>query len=538
MIFSTFHLKRCLLIAFCLLALGACATQPGSSADLSQKIAELETQEKALARQQEALKVQESQLAQKNTAVNALESDLAQKEQALSAQIAVANTPAAQSGADINAHLLPPDAKPGECYARVFVSPAYETTTETVLKKAASERIEIIPATYKTVEKQVLVSGESSRLVKVPAQYGTESETIEVSPRKLIWKTSLAKSGSATSKAVLQAAEEHGIDLAAAHPGDCFHEHYLQPVYETVVADELVVEESYKIELIPAQYEMFEERILVSEASAKLVNVPATFKWVEEKMLVKEAHTKWKKGRGLIERVDNTTGELMCLVEVPAEYKSVKKQVVDQPGGTVTKTIPAVYKTVKIKKMTVPPSEKKIVIPAKYKKVESQKIVKAGRFVWHEVKNLEHTRHTRTGNKICLVEIPAKHRTATKTVVVEPAKTVTETIPAVYKTVKVKMVDTAAREKKIVIPAEYQEITKQNKVSEGILEWRKVLCETNTTSDIVAKLQSALILAGYNPGPVDGDYGPKTAYAFKQYQQDKGLATGGFTFETLESLGI
>ncbi|MBL7054487.1 bifunctional phosphoribosylaminoimidazolecarboxamide formyltransferase/IMP cyclohydrolase, partial [Candidatus Woesearchaeota archaeon] len=34
-------------------------------------------------------------------------------------------------------------------------------------------------------------------------------------------------------------------------------------------------------------------------------------------------------------------------------------------------------------------------------------------------------------------------------------------------------------------------------------EWRQVLCETNTTPDVISKLQSALIAKGYNPGPVD-----------------------------------
>jgi len=48
-----------------------------------------------------------------------------------------------------------------------------------------------------------------------------------------------------------------------------------------------------------------------------------------------------------------------------------------------------------------------------------------------------------------------------------------------------------------------------------------VLCETNTTPDVISKLQSALAKAGYNPGPIDGVVGSETLSAVTQYQKDK-----------------
>ena len=80
----------------------------------------------------------------------------------------------------------------------------------------------------------------------------------------------------------------------------------------------LVKEASERIEIIPAQYEWVEERVLVEAASSRLVEVPAKYAWQEERVVVKPAHTVWKKGNGPIEKVDNITGEIMCLVEVPA----------------------------------------------------------------------------------------------------------------------------------------------------------------------------------------------------------------------------
>ena len=518
-----------LVVLALLFVFSACVTNQGQRDKVmyDQKLTELQQQKLALEKQEQDLGVRKGELVKQ-------EQDLSEK--MLAMEKAAGTTP--NQPVSIDTPLLPPDAKAGECYARVFVPPTYKTITKTVLKKAESQRIEVIPATYKMVDKRVLVSEASQKLVTIPAKYGSQSKEVLVQAGKSIWQTSLNKGGAHASDVLLTAAQKHGIDLGVAHPGDCFHEHYLPPVFETITKDELIAEESYRIVVIPAQYKMVEEKVLVREASKKLVAVPTTYKWVQEKMLIKKAHTAWKKGRGLIQRIDDTTGEIMCLITVPAEYKIVKKKVVDKTASTVTQIIPAVYKTIKVRKLVSATSEKKIVIPARYKKIKQQKLAQAGRFVWHEIHNLEHPRETRTGNKICLVETPAKYRKATKKVVVEKSKTNVQEIPAVYKTVKVRTVVSDAKIRKIDIPAEYQTVTKQQKVSEGELEWRQVLCETNTTSDVISKLQSALISRGYNPGPADGAYGPVTERAVKKYQKDKGLGTGGITYETLKHLGL
>ncbi|PIE70698.1 MAG: hypothetical protein CSA22_06775 [Deltaproteobacteria bacterium] len=512
--------------------LSACGVTP-QNRDMrlvDKKMAQLNAQEKNLEQEKKELEQEKKELRLQKKQLAKQENELARQR-----NLKKKDAPVAE---DFEAPLFPPNAKPGECYARVFVPPVYKTVTETVLKKAKSYKLEIIPATYKMVDKRVLVSEASQKLITVPAKYKTVTKDVLVQDRELIWRTSLGANSARASKLLLETAQKYGIDLAAAKPGDCFHEHYLPPEYETYYTNELVAEESFRIEVIPAKYETVTERVLVKEASSKLVNVPATYKYVEEKMLVKEAHTDWKKGHGLIEKINNSTGEIMCLVEVPAEYKTVRKKVVDVPAHTVVQEIPAEYKTVTVRKMVSPASEKRIVIPAKYKKVAKKRLVKEGRIIWHEIHAKGFSKDTRTGNQICLTEIPAKYRKASKKVVVTPAKTQTQTIPAVYKTMKVKTLVKKAQERKIVIPAEYQQITRQKKIAEGHLEWRRVLCETNTTEGIILKLQSALAEKNYDPGPLDGAYGSQTAAAVKKYQMDKGLATGGLTIETLRSLGL
>lgn len=284
--------------------------------------------------------------------------------------------------------LLPPDAKPGECFARVLVPAEYRTVAEQRLKLGASERIETIPAKYEWVEEKVLVRGASERL-----------------------------------------------------------------------------------EMIPAKYDWVEEQVLTREASTRLEKMPAEFEWVEDRILVKEAETVWKKGRGLIEKV-NTTGEIMCLVEIPAQYKTVKNKVMVKPPATRTIEIPAEYKTVKKEVMVTPPSTRVIQIPAE------------------------------------------------------------------YKTIKVKKMVSPAREERFEIPAEYQTVSKTELVKPGHMEWRRVMCETNITGNMVTRIQAALLKAGHDPGPIDGILGKHTNAAIKSFQKEKNIAVGGLTYETIRNLGV
>jgi hypothetical protein len=188
--------------------------------------------------------------------------------------------------------LLPPNPKAGECYARVHVPATYKTVQETVLKKQASERLEVIPARYEWVQETVMVKGPSERLEIVPAKYGWVDETV------------------------------------------------------------LVRQESTRIEQLPPVYETVTERV---------VDMPA--------------HTVWKKGTGPIQRLDFHTGEIMCLVEIPATYKTVTRRVLAQSATTREVLIAAEYDTVRRREMTEPPSVRKIEIPAEYTSVKVRKLV-------------------------------------------------------------------------------------------------------------------------------------------------------------------
>ncbi len=308
---------------------------------------------------------------------------------ALAAAMAQAPARAQESTLAGGLTLLPPGAKPGECYTRVYIPPTYESTSERVLKRPASEKVEIIPAKFETVEERVLVK-----------------------------------------------------------------------------------EESEKIEVVPATFKEVEERVLVKPETEELAAVQAEYEDVKEQVLVQPAYVTWKKGRGPIEKVDETTGEIMCLIEVPAEYKTVTKRVSKKPAAVTTVKKPGEYKAVK------------------------------------------------------------------KLVIDQPATTRVIKVPAEYATVKVQKLVEPAKETRVAIPEEFESVTKTVKKTEGHLEWRQILCETNVTPEVVKKIQDALKDAGVYKGPSDGNLGPGTVTSIVSYQKAKGLVSGQLTMETLKSLNV
>jgi len=111
-------------------------------------------------------------------------------------------------------------------------------------------------------------------------------------------------------------------------------------------------------------------------------------------------------------------------------------------------------------------------------------------------------------------------------------------VPAEFTTLKVMKLVSEAQERRIPIPAEHQDVTKTEKISEGHMEWQQILCQTNLTKDVITQIQQALQNAGLDPGPIDGSLGFQTLQAVRTFQETKGLATGGLTLETLAALGV
>ncbi len=218
----------------------------------------------------------------------------------------------------------------------------------------------LIPETTETVTEQVVDRPESTEVTVIPATYGTESQQI------------------------------------------------------------LVKEESVKYSVIPATYETVTEQVIVEPESTKTVVVPATFESYTEQVLIRDAYSTWKPGAGLYGRggagsgtagANNggvATGELLCRVEVPAQYDTVTRtrlvnpestttdvipakygtvtrQVVGQPPQVIEEVIPAVYDTITTRVELTPATTESTIIPATYRTIDKRVVTSSGGLEWREV---------------------------------------------------------------------------------------------------------------------------------------------------------
>jgi hypothetical protein len=199
---------------------------------------------------------------------------------------------------------LPPNAAPGDCYARAIVPAQYDTVMERVVKKPASSRVDVMPAELQQVEERVMVRPATKR-----------------------------------------------------------------------------------IEVVPATFDEVEERVMVRPATTRLEVVPAKTRTVTERVVVRPASSVWKRSSELSpaeraqQKLDPSAGDILCLVEMPAEFRAVTREVIDTPAATRKVDVPAEYTTVKKTIVKTPATTREVDVPAEFKTVTVQKVVTPAREV-------------------------------------------------------------------------------------------------------------------------------------------------------------
>ena len=94
--------------------------------------------------------------------------------------------------------------------------------------------------------------------------------------------------------------------------------------YETATETVLIKEASTRLEIVPATSETVTETVVVQPESVRIEQIPATYRTETEQVLVSPARTEWKRGsassfgNNVLQSKTADTGEIMCLVEVPA----------------------------------------------------------------------------------------------------------------------------------------------------------------------------------------------------------------------------
>ncbi len=144
----------------------------------------------------------------------------------LAMAIAAVALPAAAETIDATRTL--PNAKPGECYAKVVIPAQYKTEMVDVTVSEASARFETIPAEFEVVEEKVLVKEAAKKIIPVPAEYETVVETVEVAPAQKQWLAGKSRKALPVNPALLTAIGTSGdIKLDGLSVGSCLSEYYV-----------------------------------------------------------------------------------------------------------------------------------------------------------------------------------------------------------------------------------------------------------------------------------------------------------------------
>ncbi len=178
---------------------------------------------------------------------------------------------------------MPSYAESGECYARVYVPPEFDTVTERVCVREASEKIEIIPAEYEWVEERVLVKEASTELVEVPAQFEVKDFVVQTSPGHATWIK--ADESRCTTNMRKQGPSPEDVFCLVSEP----------PTTRTIQTKRMVQGPKIKEVNVPPKYETIRKQKLVRPASTRKVTVPAEYREIEKTVMVTPAKLEWQR---------------------------------------------------------------------------------------------------------------------------------------------------------------------------------------------------------------------------------------------------
>lgn len=400
----------------------------------------------------------------------------------------------------------------------------------------------------------------------------------------------LAVMGMVPSAALAGGYDNGGDYPPNAEPGKCYNKVLIPQVYESYTEQivdapartetrvipavygmqtkQVVIrEERVEYITIPATYKTITETVVIKPASTKTVTIPAVYKTITEQVLVKEAHTEWHRGipakdiaqYGYQTKV-TATGEVLCLILVPAEYATVTrqvlvtpeqtkvidipaetqvvtKQVIDQDARVEKRVIPAEYGTIQVRVIVTPERIETITIPATYKIVTKQRMVSDNRFEWRVIdcKDGYPIEPPAGGYSVPGVsktpggygpppsygtpQGPQKYSPPPRKYTPPPPPKYVPPPPEPTQSSGYGNAPPAA-------PKPYTALASADKT------------DMSTTPQMVRDVQTALGVRGYYSGPRDGVFSAQTQAALAKFQADRKLDIGKITIDTLRSLGI
>jgi hypothetical protein len=438
----------------------------------------------------------------------------------------------------------PPNAQPGQCFAKVLVPEVTETFTEQVLVSPEKIITKVIPGQCGYEDKTVVVREPSTEFITIPATFKTVSETVVVKPG--------------------------GV-----------HTETIPPVYNTIT-EQVLVRDGYTV---------WRPGSTVAGYNANANSYGSTGYTAPPPSAYAGSGAAPNPAYGNLPTKVLATGEVLCLVQVPAEYKTITKQVLVSPGRTVDvpyppettvitrqvvdipahvekREIPGETKVIKIKVCT-PDRTVSETIPPEYKTITKIKTVSPSKFEWKTVDCKTDVTHGGYTPPVTGYTAPLPPPVI-KTYGDEPTPPVHHYRPPVHHYAPPPPVKTYAPPPKTYAPpptAYAPPVHGKGKVCHSTCDDGTTgtyvptggapaptytpPAKTYTQSSIstvtsvqsggdraVSNLQAALSSKGYYNGAPNGLFTQDTMTAMVKYQHDNHLSEGRYTGETANALGI
>jgi hypothetical protein len=173
-----------------------------------------------------------------------------------------------------------------------------------------------------------------------------------------------------------------------AEPGKCYARCLVEDKYSYV--NESVVDQPRIVQKmkLPALYKIVYDTVVVVPASTKSYTIPAEYEYIKEQVMVTPTTSKWIKGKadaGCLS-ANPADCQVMCLVEVPAVYKTISKKILKNQSYTRQESIPMQFKIVTREVIVEEARVVDIVTPASFKTIQKRVLAEKGGYqVWREI---------------------------------------------------------------------------------------------------------------------------------------------------------
>ena len=247
------------------------------------------------------------------------------------------------------------NASAGTCFYEHLIPSKYENVTSKILLAEASERYVVTPATYKTVTKKIVTDSTTEKLIPSVAKYKKVKAKVEIEPARTEWRKTVCEDRGCGQSEVI-----------------CLTE---VPTTYKKITKRIVLEPSVKkVVSIKPEVKRFDVQEMVTPSTQKKIVVPAKYQTIVQRKKESESKHYWTDAskRSASTRYRSECDKI-CLVETPANYKRVAKQVVVTPASSKKIKTPPQYKIVKVKKIEKKASYKKVVIPAEYITIRTER---------------------------------------------------------------------------------------------------------------------------------------------------------------------